>query len=90
MTNALVKPPSQEVFMKSISNVEAFKNNWYKFYKKISKEKTPDVDGQGVKIIREKGGFDYIIEAYMREQLNKHFPGWSWRRTSPPFFLGTE
>lgn len=51
--------------------------------KDISKTETPSRDGSGTKIIDQKpdgagGKQDYIIEAYMREQLDKHFPGWSW------------
>ena len=28
--------------------------------------------------VKDKGGFDYVDEAYMRNQLNTHFPIWSW------------
>lgn len=37
-------------------------------------------------------GFDYVDEAYMRTQLDKHFPNWSWRSTgdNPCQFLGSE
>ena len=28
--------------------------------------------------VKDKGGFDYVDEAYMRSQLNKHFPIWKW------------
>lgn len=67
-----------------IKQVKDFKEEWYKTYKKISKEKTPQVDGTGRKIIDKRpDGFDYIIEAYMRECLDKHFPGWSWEAAAP-------
>ena len=28
--------------------------------------------------IKDKGGFDYVDEAYMRNQLNSHYPIWKW------------
>ena len=28
--------------------------------------------------IKDKGGFDYVDEAYMRHQLNAHYPIWKW------------
>ena len=28
--------------------------------------------------IKDKGGFDYVDEAYMRHQLNTHYPIWKW------------
>jgi len=72
------------------AKVKAFNKDWHSKYKNISKEKTPQVDGTGRKIIdRRPDGFDYIIEAYMREALDKHFPGWSWVFTAPLQFLGS-
>lgn len=66
------------------ARIKAFKKEWYERYKKISKEETPQVDGTGMKIIdRRPDGLDYIIEAYMRECLDKHFPGWSWEAAAP-------
>ena len=70
--------------------VKAFKRDWYNKYKKISKEKTPQVDGTGRRIIDKKGDFDYIIVAYMVECLDRHFPGWSWEPSAPIQFLGSE
>lgn len=64
--------------------VRAFKKDFYQKYKKISKEKTPQVDGSGKKIIdRRPDGMDFVIEAYMRDCLDKHFPGWSWEAAAP-------
>ena len=41
--------------------------------KQISNKKTPKV------FVKKKGdGFDYVDEAYMREQLNVLYPIWSW------------
>lgn len=71
--------------------VKSFKKDFYQKYKAISKETTPQVDGTGRKIIEKRpDGFDYIIEAYMREALDKHFPGWSWESAAPLHFLGSE
>ncbi len=74
------------------SRVKEFKKDWYKKYTNIAKEKTPDVDGTGKKIIKPKGntGFNYIEETYMRDRLDKHFPGWSWEMAAPLHFLGAE
>jgi len=71
--------------------VKTFKSDFYQSYKKISKEETPKVDGSGIKIVdRRPDGYDYITEAYMRESLDKHFPGWSWEMGGTPQFLGGE
>ena len=72
------------------SKVKDFNKDWRKTYKSISKEKTPQVDGSGKKIIDKKGNFDYITAAYMVECLDKHFPGWSWEPFAPIQFLGSE
>lgn len=70
---------------------KTFKREWYKKYKDISKEATPQVDGDGKKIIeRRLDGYDYITEAYMRDCLDRHFPGWSWEAACPLHFLGSE
>jgi len=83
---ALIAPDSE--MQKKIT---AFKKDWYRSYKNISKEKTPQVDGSGRKIIdRRPDGLDYIIDAYMYECLDKHFPGWSWEAAAPLQFLGSE
>jgi len=69
----------------------AFKNDWRKKYKAISKETTPQVDGTGKRIVQKRpDGYDFIIEAYMRDCLDRHFPGWSWEMGGPPQFLGGE
>lgn len=75
-----------------LDKVKSFKKDWHNYYKNISKEKTPQVDGTGKKIIQPKGntGFDYIEESYMRECLDKHFPGWSVDMAAPLQFLGSE
>lgn len=59
------------------------KRDMVAFYKSISNEVTPEVDGSGLRIIEQRpdgfgGSLDYIIEAYMRDRLNSYFPGWSW------------
>ena len=75
-----------------LAKVKEFKKDWRKKYKDISKEPTPAVDGTGKKIINKKGstGYDYIEESYMRDCLDKHFPGWSQEMAAPLHFLGAE
>jgi len=71
--------------------INKFKADMRGKYKKISNETTPQVDGTGRKIVGKRpDGLDYIIEAYMRESLDKHFPGWSWKSAAPLQFLGSE
>ena len=79
-----------ENYLAMEDKIKEFRKDWYNFYKKISKEKTPQVDGTGKKIIDKKGSFDYIIAAYMVECLDKHFPGWSWEMSAPIQFVGGE
>ena len=38
----------------------------------VSKISTPKA------FVKDKGGFDYVDEAYMRNQLNTHYPIWNW------------
>jgi len=65
--------------------VKDFKKDMYKTYKDISKENTPAVDGTGKKIIEKRpDGYEFIVESYMREALDKHFPGWSWEMGAEP------
>jgi len=74
-----------------IEKIKAFKADWNKAYDDISKTETPEYDGTGIKIIDKRlDGKDYIIESYMRQQLTKHFPGWSWEMAAPLHFLGSE
>jgi len=74
-------PALPENYLAMEERIKDFRKDWYNFYKKISKTKTPQVDGTGRKIIdRRPDGFDYIVDAYMDECLDKHFPGWSWKR----------
>ena len=79
-----------ENYLAMEEKIKEFRKDWYNFYKKISKEKTPQVDGTGKKIIDKKGQFDYIIASYMVECLDKHFPGWSWEMSAPIQFVGGE
>jgi len=62
-----------------LEKVRQLKIDWHKKYTDIGAEPTPERDGEGREIIRKRpDGYDYIIEAYMRKALDKHFPGWSW------------
>jgi hypothetical protein len=51
-----------------------------------SNTKTPDAK------VKQKAGFDYVTEGYLRNQLSKHFPTWSWipAGNNPVQFLGSE
>jgi len=61
------------------ARIEAFNKDWHEDYKNISRQKTPQYDRSGEKIIKQRwDGLDYVPEGYMRKKLDKHFPGWSW------------
>ena len=71
--------------------MKTLKEEIYNKYNEISKEQTPQVDGNGIKIIEKRpDGYDYIIESYMRDCLDRHFPGWTWEAAAPLQFLGSE
>lgn len=71
--------------------IKDFNKDFYQKYKDISKEETPQVDGNGQKIIEKRpDGYDYIVESYMRDCLDRHFPGWSWEAAAPLHFLGSD
>ena len=73
------------------AKVKAFNKDFYQKYHDISVEETPKVDGNGTKIVEKRpDGYDYITEAYMRDCLDRHFPGWSWEAAAPLHFLGAE
>ena len=73
------------------AKVKSFNEDFYQKYNEISREPTPQVDGEGRKIIEKRpDGHDYIVESYMRDCLDRHFPGWSWEAASPLQFLGSE
>lgn len=58
---------------------------------KLSRQKTPKYDQKGNQIIKKrKDSYEYPIETYMRDGLDKHFPGWSWVEASPLQLLGSE
>jgi len=92
MANGAKNLPSlPENYLALEEKIRDFRKEWYNFYKKISKAKTPQVDGTGRKIVdRRPDGLDYIIDAYMDECLDKHFPGWSWKKAGGLQFLGSE
>ena len=74
-----------------LAKVEEFKKDWYQYYKKISKTKTPVYDGAGKQVVKRRpDGKDYIDDAWMSDRLNKYFPGWSWEAAAPLHFLGSE
>lgn len=74
-----------------LTKAEELKNNIRQKIREISATPTPQVDGTGAKIIETRpDGYDYIIEAFMRTELDRLFPGWSWEPQGPPMFLGAE
>ena len=73
------------------TKIDKFKQDWYQYYKKISKQKTPTYDGAGKQVVKKRpDGKDYIDDAWMTDRLNKYFPGWSWEAAAPLHFLGSE
>tara|TARA_R110000787_G_scaffold246295_1_gene352045 strand:+ start:6297 stop:6938 length:642 start_codon:yes stop_codon:yes gene_type:complete len=58
-----------------------------KKHKSISQRTTPKTY-----VKTRPDGFDYVEEAYMRNQLTKEYPGWSWSSAgeNPVQFLGAE
>jgi hypothetical protein len=72
------------------AKVKVFKDEWYSHYNDIGKETTPQLDGKGKEIIKDKAGKKYIDDAWMKDRLDKHFPGWSMEMASPLHFLGAE
>ncbi len=72
--------------------IKQFKKEWSETIHQIGEEETPKYDGNGKKIIKLKGttGYNYIEETYMRDCLDRHFPGWSWEMAAPLHFLGSE
>jgi len=76
--------PTQPIALYSpefLDKIKQFKDDMHKFYTDIGKEKTPEYDASGRKIIEKRpDGYDYIIEGYMRKKLDQYFPGWSWEQ----------
>ena len=73
-----------------LTRANELKDNIRRKIEEISKTKTPQVDGKGKKIINQKDGRDYIIVAYMETELDRLFPGWSWRRAGGLTIFGTD
>jgi len=65
-------------------NIKRFRAEWVKFYTDIGGIKTPKRDKKGTPIIGQIQGLDYIIEGYMRSELDKYFTGWSWESAGNP------
>jgi len=74
-----------------LARTQELKDNIRNKIKDISAATTPQVDGTGLKIraVRDDG-YEYVIEAFMRTELDRLFPGWSWEPQGPPLFLGAE
>lgn len=78
----LINPEFQE-------QVKQFKADWAKKTLDISKEKTPQYDGNGREVIGKKNNYDYIEESFMRAKLDEHFPGWSMEMAAPIQIIGS-
>jgi hypothetical protein len=65
-----------------------------KRFEKILTDKHINISNKATpkgKIKKDGQGFDYVTEGYLREQLNKEFPMWSWEPTDNPVqFIGAE
>jgi len=74
-----------------LTRTQELKDNIRKKISDIGATDTPQVDGAGRKVraVRDDG-YEYVIEAYMRTELDRLFPGWSWEPQGPPMFLGAE
>jgi len=71
--------------------IKNFKEDMYKEFQRVSREKTPILDGEGREIVRKRpDGYDYIVASYMFDRLSKHFPGWSLEMAAPLEFIGME
>ena len=67
-----------------LGHIAAFNKDWHESYMGISRQKTPEYDRSGNKIIKQRwDNLDYVPEGYMRKKLDKYFPGWSWLPTGP-------
>ncbi len=53
--------------------MDELSDRWYHKVKKISESPTPKS-----RVYSRPDGYDYIPEKYMRLELDKNFPGWSW------------
>lgn len=67
-----------------IATLKSLETDIHKKRKNILKTPTPPTH-----IKRRPDGMDYVDEAYMRDQLNKHYPLWTWKITDTQF-LGSE
>ena len=61
-----------EMVVKEDMDIIDVETNLQSKHNKVSSIPTPKA------FVKDKGGFDYVDEAYMRSQLNKHFPIWKW------------
>lgn len=69
-----------------LKRIEELKEAIYQKHKQLSEEDTPKSE-----IRQRPDGYEYIKEYWLRAQLNKHFPGWSWRpHPQQPLIVGTE
>jgi hypothetical protein len=80
MNNGAMQTQEQDMF----KNLEIMEGVLREKHTRISNIKTPKSYTK-----RRPDGYDYVDEAYMRHQLNKLYPVWSWELDSVEF-LGSE
>ena len=80
MSNGAMQTQEQDMF----KNLEMMENILREKHTRISNIKTPKTYTK-----KRPDGYDYVDEAYMRHQLNKLYPVWSWEIDSVEF-LGSE
>ena len=80
MKNGAMQTQEQDMF----KNLELMENILREKHTRISNIKTPKTYTK-----KRPDGYDYVDEAYMRHQLNKLYPVWSWGIDSVEF-LGSE
>ena len=74
-----------------LKKCERIKDNIRKKMEEISAKETPKADNAGNKIRADRpDGKEYIVAQYMATELDREFPGWSWRKAGGLQFLGSE
>jgi len=74
-----------------LARAQEFKDRIRTKITEIRSTVTPQVDGEGREIRSTRDdGYEYVIEIFVRCELDRLFPGWSWEPQGPPMFLGGE
>lgn len=72
MSKAIVKTKNGNLSPYFIEGVEKLKKDLYDHQRKMSSLKTPKEK------IEKRGKFNYVKDDYLRDKMDKYFPGWSW------------